>query len=114
MTEDGDPEAKKDKKNDHMGEDGDHMTDYMPVNNHVPHPTEDQDSDKSDDAEDLTGDPATSKKERTNFVFKDSEDFEDSGYSEDTLSKNDEDLEEAIPESKEETNNIVDALCTKL
>lgn len=50
MTRENDPEAKKEKKDDDVGEDGDYMTKFVPANNLVPTPEEDQDSYKYDDA----------------------------------------------------------------
>lgn len=48
-----------------------------------------------------------------NDICEDFEDSEDSGNSEGTLSKNDENLEEVIPELKEEASNVSDALGAK-
>lgn len=66
-----------------------------------------------DENEDSTRGPNISEKEMTNDVCEDSEDSEDFGNSEDTLSKNDENLEEVIPELKEEASNVSDALGAK-
>lgn len=74
---DHDPEAKKDGKDDAASENGDHMT-YLPTNNHVQPHKEDQDSEKSDDNEDLTRGPIVYEREKTNVI---SEDSEDSRYS---------------------------------
>lgn len=113
ITREHDSKSKKNIKYDVTGEGGNHMTDTAPINNLIPPPEEDQDSDKFDDNEDSARGLVVYEREEIDVISQDSKDSEFSGESQATLSKDDENLEKAMPESKEENNNASDALGAK-
>lgn len=113
ITREHDSKSKKNTKDDVTGEYGNHMTDTAPINNLIPPPEEDQDSDKFDDNEDSARGLVVYEREEIDVISQDSKDSEFSGESQATPSKDDENLEKAMPESKEENNYASNALGAK-
>lgn len=74
MTRDHDPEPKKDKKDNDVGENGDHMTDFAPTSSFVLPSKEDKYSDKSNDADDSTRGPTAFEREKIDDISEDSKD----------------------------------------